>query len=180
MTEETVQITKRDMLFLFWIVVTVCAGFVGFAAGVVVFPTTVTTTNYYTRTSTQSVTTTKIETTSIYVTTYMTTTLIGYGGTQPSYGGITTVTFMTYNWNATTDLVAIAVDPNTGTSVSMAFQRDPNIYSPYIPYTWKATLYVNSGQTYWLIVKHGSASASNYVYMQLVYVLPGMQPIVLP
>ena len=180
MGEQSVQLTKKDMLFLFWIVVAVCAGFVGFAVGVTVFPTTVTTTNYYTRTSIQSVTSTTTETTPIYLTTYVTMTVPGYPGTQPGYEGLATVTFLTYSWNTTLDLVAIAVDPRTGSSISTAFQRDQNVYSPYIPYTYKAILNVNAGQTYWLIVKRGSAVSSNNIYMQLVYVAPGIPPIVIP
>jgi hypothetical protein len=177
MTEETVQTRRRDMVFLIWIVVSVCVGFMGFAVGVAVFPRSVTTTNYYTVTSTQSTTTIRRETTSIYVT--MTTTFTGYSATQPNYGGMVFVTFIKYSWNASVDLVAIAVDPNTGFSTSTAFQRDPNISSPYIPYTWRATLYVRSGQTYWLIVKYGYTGPSDYIYMQLVYIMSDMQPIVI-
>ncbi len=179
MTEKAVQTSRRNMLFLFWIVATFCVGFMGFAVGVVVFPRSVTTTNYYTVTSTQSTTSTRRETTSIYVTMTMTTTFTGYGGTQPNYGGIAAVTFVKYSWNTSIDLVAIAVDPNTGSSVSTAFQRDPNINSPYLPYTYRATLSVRSGQTYWLIVKYGYAAPSDYIYMQLVYIMPDMQPIVI-
>jgi hypothetical protein len=179
MTEKTVQIGRRDMLFLVWIVAAALVGFTGFAVGVTVFPRTVTTTNYSTITSTQSTTTTRRETASIYVTMMMTTTFAGYGATQPNYGGMVYVTFVKYSWNTSIDLVAIAVDPSTGSSSSVAFQRDPNINSQYIPYTYRATLYVRSGQTYWLIVKYGYTGPSDYIFMQLVYIVPDMQPIVI-
>jgi len=178
MTEATVRVTKKDMMFVFLLIVAVCAGFIGFTVGVAVFPTTITNTDYCTVSTTESTTVTSMETTSIFVT-HTTTSLIGYGGTGSGYGGIVAVTFLTYNWNATLDLVAIAVDPNSGSSTSTAFQRDLSVYSPHIPYTWKATLYVNSGRMYWLIVKHGYAGASDYIYMQLVYMVPGMQPILI-
>ena len=144
------------------------------------FPRTETTANYYIHTSIQSMTATTTMTTPVYVTTYVTISMPGYAATPPGQGGLATVTFLKYSWNTTIDLVAIAVDPRTGSSVSTAFYKDPSFHSPYAPYTYRAILTVNAGQTYWLIVKRASAAPSNYIHMQVEYVVPGMPPIVIP
>ena len=82
-----------------------------------------------------------------------------------SYGSMATLTFLHFSSNNSLLLEAHAISP-TGIGTSIIFHCEPYRVSDYIPFTYKATLSVPSGQSYWIIVRNLSLGVNVPIQVQ--------------
>ena len=97
------------------------------------------------------------------VTQYITVTTTSQSGA--SYGSMVTLTFLHFSSNNSLLLEAHAISPQ-GIGTSIIFHCEPYRVSDYIPFTYKATLSVPSGQNYWIIVRNLSLSVNVPIQVQ--------------
>jgi len=98
------------------------------------------------------------------VTQYITVTTTSQYGAA-SYGSLVALTFLHTSWNNSLQLEAWAISPQ-GNGVSIGFHCEPYRVSDYIPYTYKATLTIPSGQSYWIIVRNLSLGVNVPIQLQ--------------
>ena len=115
-------------------------------------------------TATAYVTKTEIQGYPQYVTQTQYITITTTSQSSPGYGGIATLTFLHFSLNNSLQLEARAIS-SQGIGMSIGFHCEPRV-SDYIPYTYRATLSVPSGQSYWIIVRNLSLSVNVPIQVQ--------------